>query len=557
MEELFITIVTNFHFLRPWWFLGLIPIASASALYYWQKRASGNWERVINPQLLPFLMQSDSEKRDHSRWLSPLVGSAWLLCCVSLAGPTWQQLPQPVHKKDSALVVILDLSPSMLAEDVQPNRLVRARYKLIDILNARTEGVVGLIVYSGSAHTVSPLTEDSNTIVSVVPVLAPSLLPVSGSNIEEALSSAIELAESGGYGQADFLLITDGIDVDAAEKVSVIMSQSDDFRLSILGVGTPDGAPIPTTEGGFAKSNGNVIIARLNQIMLQQIASNSRGTFQIIRADDQDIAVLLDNFGSSFSDNTVETDRSFNLWDDQGFWLIPLILTILLLSFRKGAVVAVLIAPMLLNTETASAIEWKDLWQTPDQQAATALNMGDANSAKDLFEDSQWRGSAAYRAGEFEQAKDNFLENTDATGHYNRGNALARDGNLESAIEAYQLALSIQPGMEDALYNRDLIAQIKEQQDQQNQDQQNQDQQNQDQQNQDQQNQDQQNQDQEQKTNADSKEMTDEEKREQQEIEQILRKVPDDPGGLLRAKFRYQSKQRSRMAQPPNSRERW
>ena len=149
--------IADFHFLRPWWFAGLIPVALILALYQWRKRSAGNWETIINPQLLPFLMQGEHNNRTSAnRRLMIGVISAWLLCCTSLAGPTWQQLPQPVHKQDSALVLIFDLSPSMLAQDITPSRLVRARFKLIDILKQHNEGFSGLVVYGGEAHTVSP-----------------------------------------------------------------------------------------------------------------------------------------------------------------------------------------------------------------------------------------------------------------------------------------------------------------------------------------------------------------------------------------------------------------
>ena len=608
MFENLIELSNNFHFLRPWWFAGFLPVAAVVAFYSWRKRSAGSWENIINPELLPFLMQgSESKKALSSTWLLSIVILAWIICCLSLAGPTWQQLPQPVYKQDAALVVVLDLSPSMLAEDISPSRLVRARYKLIDVLTRRTEGVAGLIVYGGDAHTVSPLTEDSNTIVSIVPVLAPSLLPEYGSNVEEALASAVDLAVTGGYQQADILLISDGIHRSALSELTPIISQQGDFRLSILGVGTPQGAPIPTGAGGFAKqANGNMVVAKLNVTALQQLAASNGGIYQTLSADDSDVDALLIAMDSIFPDNTRETDRSFDLWDDQGFWLVLLLLPVVLLSFRKGTLVAVLLLPLAFNTQPAQAFEWKDLWKTPNQRAAEALSRGDYETAQDLFEDPMWRGSAAYKAGDFEQATTSFLNNDTAQGHYNRGNALAQDGDLQGAIDAYDRALSLDPDMQDAIANRALVEQLKDQQQGQDQDQQNQQSQDQDQEQQDQeqQNQDSSGQDQEQKNQdsqsqdqsqqdkeeqgkpdsekseqektADEKaqeqaekdaeeaaaeaaldELSDEEKQEQQDIEKMLRRIPDDPGGLLRAKFRYQSRQQNRQRKPPNNQERW
>lgn len=621
MLEFLSTDFNEFHFLRPLALLGLIPALLIVALAQWRKRSAGNWETVINPKLLPFLMLGDGNKKQHGIYW---VLCAWIIACLSLAGPTWQQLPQPVHKKDAALILIMDLSPSMLAEDIKPSRLARARFKLIDILKSRGEGFTALVVYGGEAYTLSPLTEDSNTIISLVPTLQPALLPVYGSNTEEAVETALELAINGGYQQADLLLITDGVARPAFGTVQSMVKRAGKFRLSILGVGTAQGAPIPTGSGGFIKdSNGAILIPKLSAGSLQMLAQNSGGSYRTLSADDSDISALLKATEELFPDASKELERDFDLWDDQGYWLALLLLPILLLSFRKGNIAILLLAPALIS-EPASALEWRDLWQTADQQASRALQAGDAETAQTLFKDPQWRASAAYLAGDYQTAIDEFVQNNSADGHYNGGNGLAKSGDLDGAIEAYNQALQLQPDMQDAIANRELIEQLKKQQQEQQQNQENnQDQQNQDQQNQQsdskqdqQQNQNQnqnqsQNQEQqqdgeqsqqqeadkqetesqqaeeqaekeaqensedkdseekqqaqelsEQLTDESNKELTEEQKQAQQELQQWLRRVPDDPGGLLREKFRFQSRQRAleqRRPTPPSEQqqERW
>ena len=579
----------EFHFLRPWWFLGLIPALLVLSLYQWRRRSAGNWEQIINPALLPFLMQGEGKTTGKSGWLLTALGLTWALCCISLAGPTWQQLPQPVLKQDSAAILVFDLSPSMLAEDIPPSRLVRARFKLIDMLNSRREGFTALVVYGGEAHTVSPLTEDNNTIISLVPILHPTLLPEYGSNTEDAVAMAIDLATNGGYEQADIILISDGVSSAAFGTIQSMIAQAGKYRLSILGVGTAEGAPIPLGNGGFVKDrSGSILIPKLDSASLQRLASSNGGIYREISADDSDIEDLLKITEQIFGDTSREVDRSFDLWDDQGFWLVILLIPGLLLSFRKGSVALILIAPLLSLSEPTSASIWQDLWQNPDQQGQQALEAGEAAKAQSLFEDSQWRGSAAYRAGDFESAIGEFIQQDSADGHYNRGNALAKSGDLDGAIEAYDRALQLEPEMEDAQANRDLIEKLKQQQDQQqssdqnnqqNQDQQqsksdqSQDQSQESQQSENQQPQQSENQEpqqsedkepqqeqeqaQEQPANA---EPSEEEQQNQQEIEQMLRQVPDDPGGLLREKFRYQSRQRAleqRRPKPPNEQERW
>jgi Ca-activated chloride channel family protein len=609
---------SELHLLRPLALLGLIPALIAVALAQWRKRSAGNWEKIINPALLPYLMQGETSKKQRGMlW----VLLAWMITCLALAGPSWQQLPQPVHKKDAALILIMDLSPSMLAEDIKPSRLERARYKLIEILKNRSEGFSALVVYGGAAYTLTPLTEDSNTIISLVPVLHPTLLPEYGSNTEDAIETALELAVNGGYQQGDLLLITDEVSRSALNSIQSMISKAGKFRLSILGVGTQQGAPIPTGAGGFAKDrSGAIIIPKLSPASLQMLAQNNGGIYAGMSADDSDIEALLATTEELFPDATKELERSFDLWDDQGFWLVFLLLPIIVLSFRKGNIALILLAPMLFS-DPVSALGWQDLWKTADQQAREALENGDAAAAQSLFKDPEWRGSAAYKAGDYESAINEFLDFDDADSHYNRGNALAHSGDLDAAIEAYDQALAMNPEMEDAKANKELLEQLKQQQEQQQQDledsesQKNdsQDQESQDSQeqpSQDQQSQDQQSQDQEQSDSQDSQQQdpsdqepeakqgepdeseeqeskqeeaqreqqeakeqeqnavepteaeSEAEKQAQQELEQWLRRVPDDPGGLLREKFRYQSRQRAleqRRPVPPNNeqQERW
>ncbi|UVW36285.1 VWA domain-containing protein [SAR92 clade bacterium H455] len=615
MFELLNSDFSQLHLLRPLALLGLIPALIAVALAQWRKRSAGNWEKIINPALLPYLMQGESNKKQRGMlW----VLLAWIIACLAVAGPSWQQLPQPVHKKDAALILIMDLSPSMLAEDVKPSRLERARYKLIDILKNRSEGFSALVVYGGAAYTLTPLTEDSNTIISLVPVLHPTLLPEYGSNTEDAIETALELAISGGYQQGDLLLITDEVSQSAFNSIQSMISRAGKFRLSILGVGTQQGAPIPTGAGGFAKDrNGAIIIPKLSPASLQILAQNNGGIYAGMSADDSDIEAFLATTEELFPDATTELERSFDLWDDQGFWLAFLLLPIIVLSFRKGNIAMILLAPLLFS-DPASALGWQDLWKTADQQASEALANGDAAAAQSLFKDPEWRGSAAYKAGDYETAINQFVDFDDADSHYNRGNALAHSGDLDAAIEAYDQALALNPEMEDAEANKELLEQLKQEQEQQQQDSdssddsedsdseqsQDQDSQSQDSESQDQQSQDQQQSDsqeseakegeteqseepkseeerqreqeeqqrQEQKAHEPAKEPTEEpikepelseaEKQAQKELEQWLRRVPDDPGGLLREKFRYQSRQRAlerRRPVPPNNeqQERW
>jgi Ca-activated chloride channel family protein len=602
-------LISDFHFIRPLWLLGIIPAALCLLMINKLAHQAGNWSKVISAELLPFLMQSNAQGENRLT-RSFMMGAAgcWLLFCLALAGPSWNQLPQPVHKEDAALVLMLDLSPSMLAEDVAPSRLIKARYKMIDILKARQQGFTGLVVYGGEAFTVSPLTEDGNTIISLIPTLHPGLLPVYGSNTEDGIDAAMDLIKNAGYQQADILLLTDGVSRAAFGDISSQL-KSRNIRLHILGIGTTEGAPIPMGNGGFVKDkNGSILLPKLDSSALRQLADLGGGKFVSMSNDDSDINHLLQAVASDFPATTEVRDQTFDVWEDYGYWLILLLLPLLLASFRKGVVFVIILAPTLLNAPPTEASIWQDLWLTDDQQGYKALQQGDAEAAQGLFENPQWQASVAYKNQDYKTAVEQYSQGKSADDSYNLGNALARSGDLDGAIKAYDQALTIKPDMDDAIANRQLVEQLKQQQ--QNQDQsgdpQDQDGESQDQDQQQgqsqQQSEDQQQSESEQQQNTgeenqsteqeqeqeeQNKSASDEEKsneeqseedqseeqqskqqseedslkeQQQMELQQWLRRVPDDPGGLLKQKFRYQSQQRASEQQnppPPNQQERW
>jgi Ca-activated chloride channel family protein len=583
--------LTDFHFIRPLWLLGLLPALLCFAIVAKRNQHSGNWEKVINPALLPYLMQNGSKTNHYAKYFQRCLALCWLLFCLGLAGPSWNQLPQPVHKEDSALVVVFDLSPSMLAEDIAPSRLVRARYKMIDILKARKQGHSALVVYGGEAFAVAPLTEDSNTIVSLVPTLNPTLLPSYGSNIEDAIATALELVTNAGYQQADLLLVTDGVDRSAFGDISAQLSK-ENIRLHILGVGTSQGAPIPMGNGGFVKDqNDSIILPRLNAASLEQLANRGNGRYFSITRDDSDIVAITKAMAQDFPNTNEIIDRSFDIWEDRGFWVVFLLLPLLVASFRKGAVYVLILSPTLLITEPAQASVWQDLWYTSDQQGRNALEDGDAETAQLLFKNSKWQASAAYKNGDYAAAAERFKQGDSADDYYNLGNSLAHLGELDKAIGAYDKALKLQPDMQDAIANKKLIEQLKQQQNQSqngesnDQSQENQSQKSQSQNNETQESEQQQSNQQEAEQQeesetqqkAESEQQQDKESAEQQlsemqkseqekleeqqqqELQQWLRRVPDDPGGLLRQKFRHQSQQRAadQRRPPPNQQERW
>jgi Ca-activated chloride channel family protein len=479
--------LAQFHFLRPLWLLAALP-ACALAVALWRTPGSGaNWRRAIAPELLDYLLEGRTEQRRHWPWLA-LAG--WLLGTLALAGPTWEKLPQPVLQKRDALVVVLDLSLSMYAEDVQPSRLQRARFKILDVLQRRQEGLTGLVVYSGDAHVVSPLTDDTATIANLVPALAPDMMPVYGSDPVAGIDQALQLLRNAGFERGRILLLSDGISDANIEAIAQRIDPAQ-WQLSILGVGTAQGAPIPiaptpasgknrdrpAAAGGFLKQvDGQIVVAQLHGENFEQLAGRTQGRYRELQADDRDLDALLPDALPRESE-TRAIQREFDRWRERGPWLAMALLPLAALAFRRGWLLALLLLPLITLPGPALAAEaepaaaprslWRDLWQRPDQQAQQALQAGDAKTAAAQFRDPAWRGAAQYRAGDFEAAAQTLQGQNSFDADYNRGNALARAGHLQEAIAAYDAALQKSPDAEDAKANRALVENLLRQQQQQ------------------------------------------------------------------------------------------
>ena len=557
------------HFIRPLWLLAL-PLAVL--LPWWWRRArrpSGDWERICDPHLLRWLsveQQSSQERRPLGQWLA---AAALIVMVLALAGPSWQQLPESSFAARDARVIALDLSASMLAEDLKPNRLTRARYALADILAENLEGQTGLVAFAGDAYVVSPLTSDTNTIANLLPALEPEVLPVSGSRADRALSLAAALLVRAGFSQGEILLVTDSADARAAAEARALSDQG--IITSVLAVGTVEGAPVPSGSGFVTDRSGNIVIARLGSRGLQELVAAGGGKYSVMSAaTGSREAPWARMEGSEFSRREAALDQR---WKDAGPYLVLLLLPLAALAFRRGVLFLLPLGLMtgLLHSPAAEAGWWDDLWLRKDQQAAAALAAEEPERAAALAVDPALAGEAWYRSDRFENALTAWSRLDSANAHYNQGNALAHLGEYAAAIEAYDQALEQDPVLADAAFNRQLVEQLLQQQ-QQEQEQEQDGQEGDEGESQpgesadssaepgsadpaegdageegepaeqdSQQAEEGEGQDGEPGEPAYAEAWTEEDA---QAMEQWLRRIPDDPGGLLRRKFMYQHQRR-------------
>ncbi|MBA6350040.1 VWA domain-containing protein [Colwellia sp. BRX8-9] len=484
--------MADFHFIRPWWLLAIIALIFALKLLKKYRLSQSGWQQLLPKHLASVLVDKQDSRQKLSLTLPFIIG---LLAIVALAGPTWKKLPQPVYQIARGSVLIMDMSYSMYATDIAPNRLTRSRYKAIDLLEQLNEGEIGLIAYAGDAFTISPLTADINNIKLLLPSLSPELMPELGSNPLAALTLAHDMLVNAGHSKGDIYWFTDGIDNYDIQDITD-WSRSNNHRLNILGIGTTTGAPIKLNNGELMKdTSGSIIVPKLSISALKGAAKRGSGYYATLANNNSDIEALLRQPSDIEDQQQKESSNTGDQWQEAGPYLLFLVLALLLPYFRRGRLLAILpfillMSPVdksyaqsttLTSTTKPNAVLtkesvpdkqvtddfWKNLWQTKDQQGQQQFNSEAFEQAATSFEDSSWQGSSYYRSGNYEQALKAFQRQNTAEALYNQGNSLAQLKRIDEAIKAYEQALLKEPQHQDAKANKAYLEELKKQQEQQ------------------------------------------------------------------------------------------
>lgn len=454
----------SLHFIRPEWLLALLPLALILWMLWRQHATNSAWNRYIAPHLAKILVTEGSQK---SRRPLHILAFSWFIATLALAGPALNKQSLPVFAAEQGRVLMMDMSVSMFATDLAPNRLTQAKFRATDLLRSLKEGETGLIAFAGDAFTISPLTRDTGTLLNLLPTLSPEIMPVLGSNLAAALTQAKNLLAQGGHLRGDIIVMTDGITPKQFDEANSVLTGSQ-YRLAIMGFGSPQGAPIRLPDGQLQRDSSNeVVVAKTDFGLLQKLADNHNGIMIPNRADGEDLVQL--QHWLSDSGDAKATDLDGETWQDLGPYLALLLLAPALLSFRQGMLASWMLmgfASLLLGAlpQKAHANVWDSLWHTQEQQAMQAYQAEDYSSAAQKFETPQWQGAAHYKAGDFEQALKAFEQDNSANGLYNQGNALMQMGKPEKAKERYQTALDKQPDFPQAKANLELAEKLLEQQ---------------------------------------------------------------------------------------------
>lgn len=331
----------GFHFAQPLWLwalLAVLPVALWLA-FTTIRVQRGPIHRYADPHLLPHLTGT-RDLSSGERWGRFVRWSLlWLLAVLALAGPRWDFTDMRLFRPGSDLVILLDISRSMQVTDVQPSRLGRARQEIFDLIDRRAPVRIGLIAFASTAHVISPLTEDTNSLRLALPSLSTELVRLQGSRLDSALERAQQLLQ----GQPEdssrsILLITDGdFDEPGLESYVKELARSG-TRLMVLGVGTEDGGQVPAAEGGWLLDRArNPIQSSLQEDLLRRLADAGNGVYMTADFRDDDTSRIL-GLAVERSKAQEVGDEQTRVWNERFYLLVLPLLLLVLPRYRVNPV---------------------------------------------------------------------------------------------------------------------------------------------------------------------------------------------------------------------------
>ncbi len=409
---------------------------------------------------------------------SLLLVASLLFMILALARPRWDFEWKDLPRGGTDIMIALDLSTSMLATDIPPNRLERAKREIIDLLGILKGDRIGIVAFAGVSFVYSPLTVDYRLADMFIKQLNIKLMPVQGTVIGEALNQSIDALEkassSDTQGKA-IILITDGEDQGTDALLAAKKAKEKGIRIFAVGIGSEAGAPIPLADGGFKKDQaGNIVVSKLDEKTLQDIAAETGGAYVRSSSGSLDLDLIYQNIRGSGKDHEGDVTRQ-KIWHERFQIFLALALFFLLLEFflrgsrskksrRTWWGTAVLLLGLLPysspkavasdRSEGEKAFQEKD-YKTAAEKFLNAeirepTNLQNAyNRAVSQFYNHQYK-EAAQGFAKAAQAQDKTLAQRS---YYNLGNSLVAQGALEDGVKAFEQALAINPQDKEAQDN--------------------------------------------------------------------------------------------------------
>lgn len=456
----------NFHWLRPAWLFALPLVIIAWALLSKSRTGNADTKGMIAPHIARLLTLPANQRSI----ATPLNSLALLTLCgaLAMAGPAWQRQASPLSEDEALLLVVLDVSRSMLQTDVQPSRLERSKQKISDLLSLRAGARSGLIVYSGSAHSVIPLTNDMDIVWNFLDAITHDMMPRKGKvaanilPVLDAILSESELVASGV--PASVLLISDAADSESNEELADYFRQKP-HQLIVYGIGI-ERLPEPSDP------NYSLDYTAMDETSLRELAQYADGYYQSLTVDKRDI----NRINWRIKNHLLFVDDEQRPWIDSGYYFIFPMLLLSLLCFRRGwnlvPILLLTIGLTATNSEMVMAQERSDPEQlqenavmqafinllfTRDQQARYFFERGDYRQAAKLYSKPMSRGVALYLSEQFTDAAEAFAAVSSDSGLFNQANALAHAQHYVKSVELYSELLNRTPKHAAAAKNRRII----------------------------------------------------------------------------------------------------
>ena len=402
------------------------------------------------------------------RWIkTSLIIISFGFAIVALSVPQWGYRWEKTNQKGVDIMIALDCSKSMLAQDIKPNRLERAKREIIDLLRMMKSDRAGLVAFSGRAILQCPLTLDHEAFNIFLKVLEPGYLPVGGTNLDHAIKEAYNGFEKESDTQKAIIIITDGESTSGDVEETAREMAKQGIKIFSIGVGSSQGAPIPDAKGGFKEdTSGNIILSKVDTKTLEKLAAMTGGTHVRSVAGDMDLDLIYKDKILGTMERKTLTSGKQKIWENRYQWfLFPCVVLLLIefiLSSKKRLrglsiiVFAIGLSIFVFQKESVYA-----------QSVTSSVNSGikafeelNYEQAKTHFIDAQLKdpenarlyyniGVAAYMNNEFEQAKTNFMEAAKTKdiklahdARYNLANTYYRMEDFDEAIKEYEALLN-------------------------------------------------------------------------------------------------------------------
>ncbi|BDD01910.1 VWA domain-containing protein [Persicobacter psychrovividus] len=397
------------HFIRPEALWLLIPVLLFPMLYLIKSEKNDHWLKYIAPHLRMYVTDAGNLRGLFGARILLILG--WVVAVLSLSGPSFQQVDKPGAKIETTCLILLQVNNSMLNNDLEPNRLERAKYKIKDLLHADPGVRIGLIAYAGSAHLLMPPTIDYQTLSIHLESLHPSIMPSEGNNLTEAMQLATQLSHKN-QAPVHYLLMTDHLEDELVLHLQGFMKNRKD-QLTIMPIRRADGHLQQQAKKLQDAKNIQVQIPTLDHSDVEQLAKalKVQKTYQL---DDQQLEAT---------------------WVEHGYYLMWAITFFTLLWFRKGFTPLMVVCFSLTACDAEPHMQ--DLLFSRDYQGQQAFDQGQYHTAAALFDKPLHKGVAYFRAGAYKEAITAFAADSSASGYYNMGVSYLRNHNFNAAYNAF------------------------------------------------------------------------------------------------------------------------